>query len=72
MRNAAFFTNGPVALCLEYQPAGLPEEILGAPQNPPPASMRSIRLLMVDRCTYCMGQVRSDSEVPELMALLLT
>jgi hypothetical protein len=51
MLNDAFFTNGPVALYLEYQPAGPLEEILGAPQNPPVAAMRSESLLtgMVDR-----------------------
>jgi hypothetical protein len=72
MRNAAFFTNGPVALCLEYQPTGPLEKILGAPQNPLHAAICSKRLLMADRCTYCMGLVRSDSGAPELVALLLT
>lgn len=71
MQNAAFFTNEPVSKCLECQPAGPLEEIIGAPQNPPCAAIRSKCLLMIDGYAYCMGQVRSDSEAPKSVALLL-
>ena len=46
MRNAAFFTNGPVALCLQYESAGPLEEILGALLNSLHAAIRSKHLLM--------------------------
>jgi len=77
MRNADFFTNGPVSLHLEYQPAGPLEEILGAPQIKihrmlPYGPIRSNASSWLIYCAYCMGQVRSDSGAPELAALLLT
>jgi hypothetical protein len=71
MRDVAFFewARGPVPM-IEYQHAGPLEEILGAPQNPPRAAIRSKHLLMVDRYAYCMGQVFSDSGAPESVALM--
>ena len=74
MLNAAFFMNGPVVLCLKYQPAGPLEEILSAPQNPPRAAIRSECLFtgLVDWYAYCMGHFRSDTGAPESVAMLLT
>jgi hypothetical protein len=62
MRNAVFFTIGSVALCLEYQPAGPLEEILGAPEDTSHGTIRSKCPFTADPVCAAnrIGQVHSE------------